>query len=150
VRAALLPRRLSIGTLAAAAVVLAALVVAFAHLPGAVRELDNRAAHNARQTPVDRDLEVTRTIGISTDFVLAAERILPPDATYVVDTGPAAHARSPLVLSALPGYLQNLLLPRLAFGKPQWLLCYGCDLSTRPVRNVVWRQGPLAIARLAG
>jgi hypothetical protein len=135
------------GVLLAAAVSLVALAVWLTHLPDAVRSLDNRAAHNAQQTPLDRELEVARFIGVSTDFVLAAKRIVPPRATFVVVTGPAAHARSPLVLSAVPGYLQNLLLPRLELptGAAPWVLCYGCDLSSRGSARVAWRSGALAI-----
>jgi hypothetical protein len=132
--------------LLAAAVTVVALAVWLTHLPNAVRGLDNRAAHNAQQTPVDRELEVARYVGISSDFVLAAKRIVPPGATFEVVTGEAAHPRTPLVLSALPAYMQNLLLPRLEeqSGAP-WVLCYGCDPSGTHARRVAWRRGPLAI-----
>jgi hypothetical protein len=151
VRAPVLRRPVGLGAAVATIVCAVALGVALGHLPGAVRGLDNRAAHNAKQRPVDRDLEIARFIGISTGFVQAAQRLLPHDATYVVDTGPAARPPSPLVLSALPGYLQNLLLPRIAAeAEPQWLLCYGCDRARWKIKRIAWRDGSLEIARLRG
>ena len=120
-----------------------ALVVAALHFPGAVRSLNNRAAHNASVS--DRRLELADALGISKPFVLAALRLLPARTTYVVESGNRADA-SPLALQALDGYLGNLLLPRLQVqGEAQWLLCYGCDVATN--KRTVWRRGSLVIAR---
>ena len=126
-----------------------ALVVALYRLPAAFRGLNNRAAHNAQQTARERELEVARQAGISTAFVLAAQQLLPSRATYLLETGPRLRPPSPDTFSALPGYLQNLLLPRLSGQpNPEWLLCYGCDPSGHRISLVAWKRGPLLIARL--
>jgi hypothetical protein len=132
--------------LAAAAVVASALGVAAAEYTGAFRALNNRAAHNAGQSERDRSLEIARTLGIAPQFVEAALR-LPDDATYAVATGPRAPAGSPLVPSALAGYLENLLLPRIqSRDDAEWLLCYGCELPPDGL-GITWRDDGMIVAR---
>lgn len=135
-------------SIAVALVVLCAVVVALARYPGAIRSLNNRAAHNAQQTETDRQLEIADPLHISKPFLLAAIRILPRDSTYAVVTGPDAPGATPLTLSALAGYLENLLLPRVRAERPQWVLCYGCQATDRP-RSVAWQRGSLVIGRAA-
>jgi hypothetical protein len=132
--------------LAAAVVVAAALGVGAAEYTDAVRALNNRAAHNAGQNERERSLEIARTLGIAPEFVEAALR-LPRDATYAVATGPRAPARTPLAYSALPGYLENLLLPRTRpRDDAEWLLCYGCELPQGQLA-VTWRDDGMIVAR---
>ena len=132
--------------LAAAVVVASALGVSAAEYTDAFRALNNRAAHNAGQSERDRSLEIARTLGIAPRFVEAALR-LPDDATYAVLTGPRAPAGSPLVFSALAGYLENLLLPRTrARDDADWLLCYGCDPPPDRL-GITWREDGMIVAR---
>ena len=128
-----------------ALVVGVALVTALVRYPTAFRELNNRAAHNAAQAEAERSLEILDRLGVSRSFVQASLR-LPVDATYAVETG-AAGGTPPLAQSALPGYLQNLLLPRrLLPEQADWVLCYGCD-ATKLRGHVVWREGNGVIVR---
>ncbi len=133
--------------LAATVAVAVAFAVAVAEYSDAFRALNNRAAHNAALSEEGRNLEIAGTLGISPAFVRASLE-LPPHATYTVATGPTATAK-PLALSALPGYLENLLLPRRRVPDgPEWLLCYGCELPPREL-TVTWREDGLVVARLA-
>ena len=133
--------------LGAAVVVALATSVAAWEYTGSFRALNNRAAHNASQTERDRRLEIVRTLGIDERFVDAALQ-LPSDTTYVVATGPAAPAATPLAYSALPGYLENLLLPRtVSRDDAEWLLCYGCELPPAGL-DVVWRANGMVVGRL--
>jgi hypothetical protein len=136
---------------AVALIVLVALGLALVRYPNAVRALNNRAAHNAQLSATDRELELADTLGISTAFVLAAKRLVPPGSTYDVVTGPNAHARSSLTLTGLGAYIQNLLMPGLVIqGGGDWLLCYGCDLGKAGPVTIAWREGGLVIARRDG
>ncbi len=128
------------------AIAAVALVVALIDLPGTVRAFDNQAAHNASLSASDRELELVRTLGIDGDFVLAAERDLPARAAYSVETGQPRGA-SQLALQAVPAFLQNFLLPRLQVANAPWLLCYGCDLHGRHVREL-WRKRDLVVAEV--
>ena len=138
----------STSVLAGATLVAAvALALALTEYIDAFRALNNRAAHNASQSERDRSLEIARTLGIDIRFVDEALR-LPADATYVVATGPAAPAKTPLAYSALAGYLENLLLPRtISRDDAEWLLCYGCELPSGGF-DVAWRSGGMVVARL--
>ena len=136
-------------SIAVALLLLCATAVALFEYPGAFRSLNNRAAHNARQSETDRQLEITEPLHISKAFVLASLRIVPRDSTYAVVTGVEAPGATPLTLSALPGYLENLLLPRVRAARPQWVLCYGCRASERP-SSIAWRRGSLVIGRVSG
>jgi hypothetical protein len=132
--------------LAAAVVVACALAVAAVEYTDAFRAVNNRAAHNAGQSERDRSLEIARTLGIAPQFVAAALR-LPDDATYAVATGPRAPAGSPLIPSALAGYLENLLLPRIrSRDDAEWLLCYGCELPPDGL-GITWRDDGMVVAR---
>ena len=131
---------------AVAVAVACALGVVAAEYTDAFRALNNRAAHNAGQSERDRSLEIAHTLGIAPQFVEAALR-LPDDATYAVATGPRAPAGSPLVPSALGGYLENLLLPRiLVRDDPEWVLCYGCELPPGRL-GIKWRDNGMIVAR---
>jgi hypothetical protein len=138
--------------LAVGVVTLATVGVAASRYPDGIRGLNNRAAHSAQQSALDRDLELADRVGIERAFVLAARRYVPQRDRYTVATGPRASQSTPLTLQAVPGYLQNLLLPRFQTDRdPRFLLCYGCDPSPWQGRvRVLWRRGPLGIARVEG
>jgi hypothetical protein len=97
-------------------------------------------------------------VDISREFLSAALRLLPPDATYAVVTGPNVQVSTPITLSALAPYAQSLLLPRrqrpFFDSETEYVLCYGCDLAEQeaggPIQ-VLWDGEPgLAIARRTG
>ena len=130
----------------ASVAVAAALAVAVAEYPEALRALNNRAAHNSAIGADGRNLEIASVVAINTAFVRAALE-LPRDATYVVATGPDVRAQTPLAAQALTGYLENLLLPRRRVpAGAEWLLCYDCELPAKA--EVRWREDGLAVARL--
>jgi hypothetical protein len=143
-------RAQSSAVFAVGVVAVAAVGVAVSRYPEGIRGLNNRAAHNAQQSPLDRDLELADRVGIERAFVLAARRYVPERGRYTVATGSRAPQPTPLTLQAVPGYLQNLLLPRFQTDRdPRFLLCYGCDPSPWQARvRVLWRRGPLGIARV--
>jgi hypothetical protein len=130
-----------------ALVVALALGTALARYPSAFRELNNRAAHNAGLSESERRFEVLDRLGVPRAFVEASLR-LPENATFIVETGPRGGTK-PLARSALPAYLQNLLLPRrLDRERAAWVLCYGCDVAQLG-GEVVWRDGNAAVVRRA-
>jgi hypothetical protein len=147
------PRRVAAATLAA----LTLLVVVAEVVPGFDRVHD-AAARNEDFTAQERQLVSAYGVDISREFLAAALRLLPPDATYAVVTGPNVQVSTPITLSALAPYAQSLLLPRRQhpfFDKnTQYVLCYGCDLAQQqsggPIQ-VLWSGEPgLAIARRSG
>ncbi len=124
--------------------------VALARLPGQVRSLNSRAAHNASLPAAERDLELADDLGLARSFLLEARRVVPERAAYTIEIGKAASPSTPLGRSALPSYAQNFLFPRLqTTNRPSWLLCYGCDRRVWKGRiDVVWNSGDLAVARI--
>jgi hypothetical protein len=146
------PRRVVAVTLVA----LTLLLVVVQVVPGFDRVHD-AAARNEGFTPQERQLVSAYGVDISREFLAAALRLLPRDATYAVVTGPNVQVSTPITLSALPPYAQSLLLPRRrhAFfdADTEYLLCYGCDLGQQEGAGpleVLWDGEPgLVIARRA-
>jgi hypothetical protein len=147
------PRRVAAATLVALTVLLVAVEV----VPGFDRVHD-AAARNEGFTAQERRLVSAYGVDISREFLSAALRLLPPDATYAVVTGPNVQVSTPITLSALAPYAQSLLLPRrqrpFFDSETEYVLCYGCDLAEQeaggPIQ-VLWDGEPgLAIARRTG
>lgn len=145
------------GVAAVTLVALTLLLVVVQAVPGFDRVHD-AAARNEGFTPEERRLVSAYGVDISRTFLLEALRLLPPDATYAVATGPNVQVSTPITLTALAPYAQSLLLPRrqLAFftKDAEYLLCYGCDLgeqqATGPV-ELLWNgEAGLVIARRSG
>lgn len=142
------------GVTAVTLVALTVLLVAVRAQPG-FEGVHASAARNEGFTPEQRLLVSAYGIDISREFLLAARRLLPRDATYAVATGPHVQVSTPITLSALSGYSQSLLLPRRQFpfytADAEYLLCYGCDVAEQetagPV-DVLWNEEQgLVIAR---
>lgn len=118
------PVRLFVGVIAAAALV--AVLVEFG---GAYGSLDRRARGNRNSTLDQRNLMAAYATDMSRDFVRAARDLVPPDATFAVETGDKVVVSTPVSIYAVRGYSQYQLYPRRLVGTDtaQWLLCYGCD-----------------------
>lgn len=106
-------------------------------LPAATQELDDQAARNARGGDTGRLLAAADSIDVDNDFVVASLSVLPTDARYAVllppspEVAASSYGIGALTLSALPGYMQFMLLPRRQVGpeEAQFILCYACDTS---------------------
>jgi len=149
------PRRIAaLGLLALAAVVL------ISRLPAATRELDDQAARNARGGDRGRLLATADSIDVDNDFVVASLSVLPMDARYAVLLPPSpeiaasSYGIGALTLSALPGYMQFVLLPRrqVTPEEAQFILCYACDTSPWDRKTTwLWRNAhAVAIGRVNG
>jgi hypothetical protein len=134
---------------AAYALVGATLLLVALEVAPAWNRVHDAAARNEAFTPDQRRIVSAYGLDISREFVLAAMRLLPEDATYAVVTGDNVQVSTPLSLSALPPYARFLLLPRrqLPFftQDAQYLLCYGCDLDEQQKEgalDVLWDDEP--------
>ena len=138
------------------ALVAATLLLVLVQVPAAFERVHDAAERNEAFTSDERLLVSAYGLDISREFLLAARRVVPRDATYAVVTGPNAQVSSPLTLTALPAYAQSLLLPRrqspFFTAETEYVLCYGCPFAEQqrlgPVK-VVWKgETPgLVIAR---
>ncbi len=155
-RARLLPTTgtladLGLARCAVALVTAAALVVLIVEFGGAYDDLDGRAVANRGQTSAQRLLSGAIATDMSRGFVLAARDLVPPGATFAVETGDKVVVSTPVSLYAVVGYTQFQLLPRRRVAAPvaEWLLCYGCDQGAFAARfEVVWDAEPgMAIMR---
>ena len=114
----------------------------------AMRTFDDRADANAATPLVDRELAGAHATDIDRNFLLAARRLLPEHARYIVETGDKVGVSSPVTLASVHGYSFFWLLPRRQVrdtdpnGRPGYVLCFGCD--TAPFRSrvqVLWDNG---------
>ena len=117
----------------------------------AMQTFDTRAEANAATPKIERILAGAHAVDLDREFLRAAKRLLPEDATYVVETGPNA-GQGALALSTLPSYSLWWLLPRRQVrateGTAEYLLCYGCELPAG--LQPLWTNGHgLVIARSA-
>ncbi len=136
---------LGLARCAVALVVAAALVVLIVEFGGAYDDLDGRAVGNRGQTSAQRLLSGAIATDMALGFVMAARDLVPPAATFAVETGDKVVVSTPVSLYAVRGYSQFQLLPRrlVSSAEAQWLLCYGCDQAAFASRfEVVWDAGP--------
>lgn len=143
-------RRSSAAALVAVAALVTALGIDAWRFWPALRGFDGAAASNAAMTPLDRRLRAARAVDVSTDMLMMADAFLPPNATFIAQTGSNIGVSTPVTLDAFPLLAQWFLLPRRGFSKhPHWLLCYGCDRSRWEGKlRTVWSEGTLSIARI--
>jgi hypothetical protein len=83
-------------------------------------------------TPYERTLLPARSVDISTELFVAADRELPRGATFYVATGNGIVVSSRLVLPKTPIFAAYWLLPRRMTTDPRradWVLSYGGDLD---------------------
>jgi hypothetical protein len=122
--------------------------VAIVKFADAMRTFDTRADANAETPLVDRELAGAHATDIDRNFLLAARRLLPENARYIVETGDNVQVSSPATLPSVHGYSLFWLLPRRQVrdtdpkGRPGYVLCFGCD--TAPFRSrvhVLWDNG---------
>jgi hypothetical protein len=127
------------------AIVAGVAVVKFAD---AMHTFDSRADENAETPLVDRELAGAHATDIDRNFLLAARRLLPENARYIVETGDNVQVSTPVTLPSVHGYSLFWLLPRRQVrdtdpnGRPGYVLCFGCD--TAPFRSrvqVLWDNG---------
>ena len=124
-----------------AVVVATVAAVAIVKFADAMHTFDTRADTNAATPLVDRELAGAHATDIDRKFVLAARRLLPKDARYIVETGDNVEVSSPVTLPSVHGYSLFWLLPRRQVrdtdpdGHPGYVLCFGCDMA--PIRSRV-------------
>lgn len=124
------------GRAAALALLAIALVTLVVRLPSAVHSLLDRADRSSALTPLDRETAAADPLGIDNTFVLEALQLVPAGKTFAVAT-PATDAIAstygiqPVTRDALPGYMQDLMLPRREVdpARADYLLCYACDTA---------------------
>jgi hypothetical protein len=132
----------------AAVVAAVAVLVVLAKLPSTLRALNSTATHNDSYDSFGRNAAAAAdSLSIDTGFVLEADQLVAPGATYTV-VRPSAQAvangtMSEITYDALSPYMRYVLLPRreVAPRIAQYVLCYGCKGTFRGVRWI-WDAGP--------
>jgi hypothetical protein len=107
------------------------------------------------RSPLYRELQPARTVGLGDPrLFLAADRLVPREATFAVVTGRRAAITDPLVLRWVRPFARYWLFPRRLVrdaARADWILSYGADLSVlglRFARMVVVGPG-IALAEVA-
>jgi hypothetical protein len=118
------------------AVALCAFAVAIAvglwHLPGAFREGYRDLGALRSAGTLDRQLNGARRVDVDTRLFVEARRLIPPDASYVVVTGPNVDVSNSATLAAVRPFAGYWLLPRRRLLEPSaadWVVSYGGDLG---------------------
>ena len=157
-RATFVQRVLSLRTLAVA-VTVAAAAAAIVRLPAALNSFDDRARFNASQSALGREIAGADAENIDNTFLVEALRLVPPRSSYAILLPQSlavakTYDIAPATYHALPGFVQNALLPRRQVepDKAQYLLCYACDTDPYDKRMRRLWQDPhgLVIGRLTG
>jgi hypothetical protein len=147
-------RRTLLATVAWWAVVVTLGVTAVAYLPDQARRVRSDVQVGRRTGADYRELQPARTVGLS-DLrpFLAAERVLPRDATFAVVTGPQAAIKDPLVLRWVRRFARYRLLPRRLIDDPHeadWVLSYGGRLPPGVEASRLIRVAPgIALYRVS-
>lgn len=111
--------------------VAAAIGVTAWHLPGSLRATDSTVDSIAGKSRLDRELLPARSFDIATEPFVAAQKEIPPGATFAFVTGPGIQVSSPLVVDKAPVFAAYWLLPRRLTadpGRADWIVSYGGDL----------------------
>jgi hypothetical protein len=96
-----------------------------AQLPVAVRRLSAEISSLNESTAVERELRGARYVGVHTDILVAAKRVVPVDARYVLVVG--RHAVSGEELAAVRPFTAYWLFPRVqtdAVDEASWAIFY--------------------------
>jgi hypothetical protein len=129
--------RAALSRVAAALVLVAALaVISLVRLPAAFRGLNSAAAAASGKNELGGALVTADSADIDNNWVRAAFRVVPAHASFafafpgdLVQAEKTYHI-DPLTFVAIPGMLEDLLLPRRALAAPRpgaYVLCYFCD-----------------------
>jgi hypothetical protein len=152
-------RRLFSLRLVAVVVTIVAATAAIVRLPAALESFGDRAHLNAGQSRVGREIAGADAENIDNMFLVEALQLVPRNSSYaIVLPQSLAVAKTygivPATYHALPGFVQNVLLPRRQVdpGKAQYLLCYACDTDPYDRRMQRLWQDPhgLVIGKLTG
>ena len=115
------------------------------YAPSQARQLKSDVEVGSRGE-LDRELQPARTVGLDPRIFVAAERVIPADATYLVLTGNRASATDPDVLQWVRRFARYRLFPRrLAeqVDEADWILSYGADVRASGVEpSRIVRVGP--------
>ena len=149
-----MPGRVRFGAVVWWTVVATLAILALWHAPTQARQLRSDV-EVGRRSMLYRELQPARSVGLSDlRIILAAERVIPSDASYFVLTGDHAAVTNPNVLSWVRRFARYRLLPRRLAGRLEdadWVLSYGADLSESGVRfeRVVPVGRGLTLAKVA-
>ena len=152
-------RTLGLWQLLAALIVAAAALAALVRLPAALEAFNDRAAFNATQDAVGREIAGADAEEIDNEFLAQALKLIPPHAPYALLLSQTPEVASgygikPATYHALPGFVQNALLPRrqVPVEQAQYVLCYACDTDPLdPRMQRLWENDHgLVIGRLSG
>ena len=149
--------RAGVGRWVAIGCVLAAAVAALLRLPAAVRSFDDRATANDRIVGVGRQISGADAEDIDNEFLVEALQLLPLHARYAILRSQSPEVAQQYGISAptynaLPGLVQNVLLPRRQVdpADAEYVLCYACDTDPYDPRMTrLWEdQHGLLIGKL--
>ncbi len=128
----------SVRRLSAVVIVVAAAGFAAYRAPDAFRDFRNGAASATGRNGLDGAIAGAHSLALDDGFVAAAVQQVPLKARYAVLGPPSVQVAQktygidPITLEALPGFMLEILLPRLPVKNPvvgNWVLCYDCDTS---------------------
>jgi hypothetical protein len=125
---------------------------ALAALPHALGKL-SAAKRQSLAIPVPlRPLTGAFQTDIDRSYLLAAKAYIGADDKYYFVQGTGVVSGNEASAQSAAPVTQFWLYPRRPVSDPnaaQWLICYGCDLTSWSAKlDVVWQQGPIVIGRL--
>jgi hypothetical protein len=137
---------------AALSFVAAILASSLAAVPHAVGKL-SAAKRQSLAIPVPlRPLAGAFQTDIDRSYLQAAKAYIGAGDTYYFVQGTGVVSGNDASAQSAAPVTQFWLYPRRPVSDPkaaQWLICYGCDLTSWSAKlDVVWEQGPIAIGRL--
>ncbi len=141
-----------------ALLIAAVAVAALIRLPPALRDFDRRASFNATRDPIGRQIAGADAEGIDNTFLVQALALIPKHASYTVLLSQSPQVAQTYGIAAatyhaLPGFVQNALLPRrqVDAARARYVLCYACNtdaLDKRGMKRLWQNQHGLVIGEL--
>jgi hypothetical protein len=105
--------------------------------PALLRAIHDEGTALAALSETDRVEAAARSVDIDMRLLRAAERVIPPDASFAVVTGDGVDVSAPVTLTAFPAYAAYWLLPRRALldpGEADWIVSFGGNLDALGLR----------------
>jgi hypothetical protein len=127
---------------AAAVGVALALAVAAVYYPKALSQFGDTSSTNSSQAYDDREIAGGNSVIVDQQAAYEARALIPAKAAYRVVTGSRLREKTELTETFVGDWFRYFLMPRRPERNAQWVICYGCDVSTLGGSYAVrWQDG---------